>query len=54
MMLLLKNKYANRLALMILALSTGVGLTFIFLWVFVWVYEGENYTDDDLFCKAKA
>ncbi len=54
MMLLLKNKYVNRLALMILALSTGVGLIFIFLWVFVWVYEGENYTDDDLFCKAKA
>ena len=53
MMLLLKNKLVNRLTLMILALSTVVGIIFILHWVIIWVYEGENYTDDDLFRKAR-
>lgn len=52
-MVLVKNKYVNRCALMMLALSIVVIIIFTFLCAIIWIYEGENYTDDDLFCKAK-
>ena len=46
-------KLIRRLTLVLSGLATVVGVPIIILSVLIWYYEGEEYTDGDLFRKAK-